>query len=100
MVAHSWCVCQTYMYIIYIYIYLSSGLTGKGSWFIQVQGVEWLGGCGDNCGNWKGGGCVGKQNSKHVCSYGKSVTLLTPSVASTHTIDVYIPVHTHTKMHV
>ena len=89
---------------IHVYIYLSSGLTVKGSWFIQVQGVEWLGGCGDNSGNWKGGGCVGKQNSKHVCSYGVdnksvSVTLLTLSVASTHTIDIYVPC-THTNMHV
>ena len=38
-------VCQTY---------LSSGLTVKDSWLIQVQGVESLGGCADNSGNWKG----------------------------------------------
>ena len=35
------------------YMYLSS-LTGKDSWLIQVQGVESLGGCDDNSGNWKG----------------------------------------------
>ena len=97
MAVHSWCVCQTYMY-------LSSGLTGKDSWLIQVQGVESLGGCADNSGNWKGVWGRGKTNSKPVCSDGWTTSQFCcnptfPLPAHTLLICTY-HAHTHTTMHV